>query len=175
MCWIPSHCKIYGNEQADRIAKRSLNLHSSIDIKIPKFDLLRIIKNKIYKKWQQEFNQIPIYKIKSNIEQWNTSFQKNRHHETVLAHLRLNCVREIHLIPHIENNFPLICNCDGSRLNLHHIFFDCSFYIAQRYILLQTLHNDKKNINLKNVLEDNQKYCNLVIQFLKSINFINKI
>ena len=165
---------MFGNEQADRIAKRSLELDVT-NINIPKPDLMRILRNNIYQKWQIEFDSITPYKVKSKIELWETSFNNNRKIETTLARLRLNCTRVLHLIPHIEGTFPIYCNCDGSRLSLHHLFFNCSFYINEREELLNQLYNDKKNFDLKNILEDNEKYCKLVIDYLKNIGYLNKI
>ena len=174
LCWIPSHCGVLGNEQADRIAKRATDEFIT-EIKIPKLDMLRIIKNKIYKHWQTKFNQINSYKIKDKIGHWESSYNVNRHKETILARLRLNCVRDIHLVPRIDGTFPLNCNCDGSRLTLNHIFFDCSYLIIEREPLINQLYKDKKNFTLKSILDDNENYCKLVIDFLKSTKFINKI
>ena len=41
LCWIPSHCNVLGNEQADRIAKRSLNLADITDINIPRKEYMK--------------------------------------------------------------------------------------------------------------------------------------
>ena len=100
LCWIPSHCGVLGNKQADRIAKRAINKHIT-EIKIPKLDMQRMIKCNISKHWQTNYNSVIFYKIKSKIRHWDTSYNKNRKVETVLARLRLNCVREIHLVPHL--------------------------------------------------------------------------
>ena len=174
LCWIPSHCGVLGNEQADRVAKRATD-EPITEIKIPKLDMLRIIKTKINQYWQNNFNYITTYKIKDKIGHWDSSFNVNRKKETILARLRLNCVRDIHLVPHIEGTFPLNCNCDGSRLSLNHIFFDCSYFIIEREPLIKQLYNDKKNLTLKSILDDSEEYCKLSIDFLKSINLYNKI
>ena len=126
-------------------------------------------------KWQREFNQIPCFKAKTEIEQWKTSFHKNRRHEIIFARLRLNCIKEFHLLPRIENSYPLRCTCDGSRQSLQHLFFDCGFYVNQRQILLDRLYKDKKPLVIKSLLENNLEYCELVIKFLENIRFISKI
>ena len=175
LCWVPSHCGVFGNVQADTLAKKALSSLYIEDIKLPKFDLIRQLKSRIYSTWQTEFNQAPLYKIKASVGHWITSYNKNRKYETVLARLRLNCVREIHLVPRIEGTFPLHCNCDGSRLSLYHIFFNCGYYINQRTDLIYMLQKDRKEFNLKSLLEDNQSYCDKVIKYLIDINYINKI
>ena len=80
----------------------------------------------------------------------------------------------LHLIPHIEGTFPLSCNCDGSRLTLHQIFFNCC-YTEQREPILNQLYEDKENFVLKSILADNDKYSKLVINFLKETNLYDKI
>ena len=142
---------------------------------MPKVDLMKQINKRIIMSWQSDFNQTPLYKIKDSVGHWITSYNTSRKCETVLARLRLNCTKEFHLVPRIEGTFPLHCPCDGSRLNLQHIFFDCGYYIPQRTNILSMLQNDRKQFNLKSLLEDNQIYCEEVIRFLKVINIFNKI
>ena len=138
-------------------------------------DLLSILKRKVYKHWQTEFDQTPMYKIKSVVGQWETSMNTNRRHEIVLARMRLNCVKGIHLLPRMEGTFPLECLCDGSRLTLAHIMFDCGFYINQRSRILERLRRDNKHVELRTILEDNNEYCSLVLQFLDDIDYMSKI
>ena len=175
LCYIPSHCNVFGNDQADRMAKRAINSHNIVDLKVPKIDLMKQVKRRIVASWQSEFNQTPLFKIKDTIGHWITCYNKSRKNETVLARLRLNCTKEIHLVPRIEGTFPLHCPCDGSRLSLHHIFFDCGYYIIQRSNILSILQNDRRQLNLKTLFEDNQKYCDAVLRFLKLTDLIDKI
>ena len=46
LCWIPSHCNVLGNEQADRIANRSLNSDTIKEIKIPRKEFMKSYKNR---------------------------------------------------------------------------------------------------------------------------------
>ena len=73
----------------------------------------------------------------------------------------MNTVKGIHLIPHIEGTYPLTCECDGSRLNLHHVFFNCNYYVVQRLPILDELSNNN--------------FYDLVLTFLKDKNFIKEI
>ena len=78
-------------------------------------DMMRILKQNIKKKWPNDWRVNPTRKIKECPETWESSFQENRLYETVLARLRVNCTKNIHLVPRIENNYPLYCDCNNQR------------------------------------------------------------
>ena len=62
--WVPSHWKVLGNEQADRIAKRANNLNIVTNIRNVKSDMLSNIKKR---HWQQQYDTYPAYTIKDKI------------------------------------------------------------------------------------------------------------
>merc|ERR1712121_162399 len=175
LCWIPSHCNVLGNEQADRIAKRSLNLADITNINIPRAELMKQAKKNIIKEWQREFDLINTYKVREKIEAWETTHHKNRNREVILARLRMNSVKGIHLIPHIEGTYPRTFQCDGSILDLTHVFFNCGHYVEQRWPLLEELYNNNLNYNLKDLLSDNETLCDLTLEFLKETDFLKEI
>ena len=114
-------------------------------------------------------------KYKERVSHWVTSYFPKRHMEVTIARLRLNCIKGIHLVPHIENTFPLTCTCDDSRLTLHHLFFSCDHYVMQRAPLLQYLRDNDKAFLMKNVVDDDFKLCELVYRFLSDINYLTKV
>ena len=87
----------------------------------------------------------------------------------------MNCIKRIHLIPHIEGTYPVVCNCDGSNISLHHIFFNCSHYVLERLPLIQILHENELNCNLKNILSDNDEIIDEVFKFLQKIDYLKDI
>ena len=89
--------------------------------------------------------------------------------------MRLNCVRGIHLIPRIENTYPLDCVCGESRLSLRHIFFNCPNYTIQRLPIITMLQRDNKAMNLKNLLGDDNAYSKHIMNYLRLIKFIDQI
>jgi len=50
-CWLPSHVSIPGNEEADSVAKSSLDLNESKS-KVPHSDFKHLINKYVYSKWQ---------------------------------------------------------------------------------------------------------------------------
>ena len=122
-----------------------------------------------------EYNNLQSPKVKEKVGNWESSYHINRHKEIILARLRLNCVRYIHLTPHIENTFPLMCNCDGSWLSLHHVFFNCNYYAVQRTELFNQIIEEKKEYNLKSILNDDDNFCEHVLNFIKESNLSNQI
>ena len=125
----------------------------------------------------RDWTALPISKIKEKIGKWESSYFNNRQKEVVLARIRLNCVRCIHLIPRIEGTHPKKCNCTVPNvdLTLHHIFFDCQKYVVQRQPLINMLRKDNKLFSMKNLLEDDFSYADIVYDFVKNANLLDDI
>ena len=174
LVWIPSHCNVFGNEQADRLAKRAVGLRNITSIRCPKDEMLKQAKKNIRNRWERDYAAIPMFKIKEVPGKWDSSYHSNRLKEVVLARLRLGCVRCIHLIPRIEGNYGKDCEC-GEKLTLSHIFFECHKYNVQRQPLINMLRDDNKLLSLKNLLEDNLFYGDQVYEFIKNSNLIDEI
>ena len=175
LCWIPSHCNVLGNEQADRIAKRSLELNTIKNINIPRKEFMKAYKILIYNQWQRQYDLLDKYKIKEKLGIWETSYQINRYREVKLARLRMGCVKFIHLTPHIQGTHPVVCNCDGSFISLNHIFFNCNYYTNQRLPLINMLIEDDLNLNLRNLLANNEDFIDEVFKFLNDTNLMKEL
>ena len=166
---------IFGNEQADRMAKRALELPNIERIKIPINDMMNMVKKSIYNEWSRQWQINNRFKIKDRILNWSSSYRKNRLEEIILARLRLNCIKSIHLIPRIENRVQPYCTCNNRRITLKHIIFECRQYMIQRHDIIHVLNRDNKELTVKNILSDNIEYCDIIIKFMRTINYINKI
>ncbi|CAL4067481.1 unnamed protein product, partial [Meganyctiphanes norvegica] len=173
LCWIPSHCGILGNEQADRLAGRALHTNAIADIRLPRQDFLRQVRVSIARSWQEDYDSYTFNRYKYKVGFWETSCHENRLYEVCLARLRLNCVKFIHLVPHIENTHPLRCPCDDSRMSLHHVFFNCGYYVFERLKLLDALRLQNLGHEVKYPLSDDVNFQSLVIDFLKNTNLLN--
>ena len=136
-----------------------------------------MVRISIRKMWSTEWSNTNILKIKEHLGKWETSCNENRLYEVVTARLRVNCTRNVHLIPRMERNYPLKCDCENNvhRLTLKHILFKCSKYNIQRENICKMLIDDDNEINLKNLFSDNNYYINEVIEFLKNIDMLKEI
>ena len=178
LCWIPSHTGISGNDHADRRAKRAIDQRITKDMKIPIQDLKRTITKNINKEWQRKWNNIHRYpkaKIKEKIGEWKSSNRRNRKEEIVLARSRVDTIKVADLIPRIEGRGIERCNYDNQRLHLYHIIFVCQRFSNERKKIIDMLDRDNKLHSLKNILYDDPRYCDAVLEYLWNINYINKI
>jgi ribonuclease HI len=87
-CWIPSHCNIFYNDVADRLAKcgASNNIEANLisNTKLAKYEIISILENAVRNKFFDKKSKLYscnrhlsklIYKLKLNA--WNTKFSQN--------------------------------------------------------------------------------------------------
>ena len=130
------------------------------------------------KEWQRKWDNIHRYpkaKIKEKIGEWKSSNRKNRKEEIVLARTRVDTIKVADLIPKIEGIGIERCNVDNQRLNLYHIIFVYQRFKNERKKILDLLDKDNKLHSLKNILSDDHRYCDAVLEYLWNTNYINKI
>ena len=132
-CWVPSHVGIYGNEVADKEAKKAV-LEKEIGYKkVPYSDMKIVIKQYIRNVWQERWaspsllNNIKYKKIRPNTLPWSSSNNSIRGYETRLSRLRIGHTLLTHRFI-FEQSDPPVCDFCQAVLTVEHILVDCQFY-----------------------------------------------
>ena len=93
LCWCPAHVGIPGNERADEIATEMARSDSIMsNDEIPYRDWYPVMRQKIKKKWAEEWLRIEmnkLRKLKDTVANWQSSQIENRKHSIILTRLRI--------------------------------------------------------------------------------------
>lgn len=143
--WIPGHSGIEGNDRADFLAKlaTSTSAPTNSDMHLHVKDQKNKIKNMIYFKWQNEFNNRELF-IKNTVNSVKTKSNIiiNRHDDVVLTRLRIGHTRLTHSHHLVGRRRPICGEC-GSLLDVRHILVDCpAFQETRRQHQLPDALND---------------------------------
>ena len=124
--WIPSHSGIYGNDQADHLAKTSLNLNFITKVPISTIDAINMVHNYYHDKFTKVCNPCPhtnSISIKTTRTLPDFLFT-SRSIQTLLSrlHLRVTYPTHHHILTKTAPRKCLHCN---TELSLIHIFLEC--------------------------------------------------
>ena len=178
--WVPSHLNIPGNNQADEMARKALDLEEiqnlPLDYSDYKIQIQRYLKDKWQNQWDERNegpNETRLYKTKPVLQCWSSSDRKSRQEEVILARLRLGtCLfNKKHIIPR-ENH--LMCQQCQVDLTPTHLIIDCPGYSLARTPITNYLNREGLPIAIEFVLNDHFPH-DLLFKFLKDTHFYNMI
>jgi ribonuclease HI len=166
--WIPSHVGIVGNEKADMEAKQATKEQISSHYKVINTDINRNIKELTRQNWQLEWNdeisrQNKLGTLKKTVERWKTIDHLIRKDQTIITRLRIGHTRLTHGYL-IERTNPPTCEC-SEQLSVKHIL-NCD---------INKQLQDKYGINYDTLGEDGKEALLKVIEYLKELNYYDKI
>ena len=175
LAWIPSHCGTRGNEEADKLAKQSLN---NTEIQTIPYDIHEHninINKYITNKWQKAWNEHreTFYKHIQPIVKYNCQTQtKNVHLESIYTSFILNNAPLNQNLSKIIKNLDPNCLACHTAETPHHYFFECHRYANIRKQLTDKLDQQGATHNVINLL----KLTNIIpttIDYIKHSNRFN--
>ena len=176
---IPGHSNIFGNMQADRLAKEALCLNRITDIPIDYQSIKSCIRQAITKYWQIQWTNTAratqLRRIKPLVEKWSSANRDVRQEEKVLARLRLGHTLYTHGYIYSRDARPICRNCQRPQ-TVEHIVLECSIYRGQRIKLQDFCNRERLPFNLQTVLGDTQPdLLNLLFIFLRETKVFEKL
>ena len=175
--WIPSHTGIPGNDNADKLAKESLDLTYITQSPYSSRDAHKIA----YKYFAQKatntwltMNQNALQPISLKPEHLPFPFLLTpRRTQVALTrlHLRVTWLTHQH---YFTKKPPISCHHCNVFNSIHHIFMVCPNFDTARQALIKQCHASKFSPNLNDIL-DGKFPIDIIINFLKACNTLNKL
>ena len=144
MLWVPSHCQIPGNDEADRLAELGTKLSQSEVPVTSKITQARIRREK----WK--IDHVRAAQTFQDRRQPRTEIEKNwpRDVRTLYARLRSGHAKELNYYSWlIEKDEDPSCKCGAEKETIEHVISECPLLDEKRKVL--KLQNIKTDIMVK--------------------------
>jgi ribonuclease HI/endonuclease/exonuclease/phosphatase family metal-dependent hydrolase len=166
LVWVPSHCGISGNEEADRAAKNALTDDVDHETKTNAIDWLKWIKHQQKTRRHQEWisGNNPMNIIKPNVRRYACNSSLPRRSQVVLSRLRMGYTRLTESY-RMQREMPPFCERCNRNVTVTHILWDCDEFGEARR---------KHGISV-NCLDDNLDQAKKTISYLKEIDLFYEI
>ncbi|XP_058816323.1 uncharacterized protein LOC131679600 [Topomyia yanbarensis] len=167
LCWIPGHCGINGNHEADRLAalgRRSTLLTNEVPGTDIKQDIERRIRTEVESKWRIERNLF-LRKIKGNLTRWDD--RASRKEQQIFSRLRTGHTMLTHK-GLFQGGNRTDCRTCNVALTVEHLLTRCPEYkeLRERYQIGDSIRDALSNDPVK----EEKLIC-----FLKDAQLYNQI
>lgn len=168
--WIPGHCGIRGNIEADHLA--ALGRRGTIFTRrVPGSDLKTWVSKQIENAWATQWDNVGragtrdffLRKIKNDISKWNDSSE--HHTQVVLSRLRTGYTRLSHSFDG-HSDFKTKCNTCNTHNTVEHILCRCPLYYGLR-------EKYKLSGSIREILNPSNE--EMLIRFLKDSSLFKNI
>ena len=147
ICWVPGHCQIKGNEEADRLAASGRANSRKLFVDVPGPDIRRLVRESSFNSFALTWigEQGHIQKVKEYPGKWTDRCCQKE--QRVLSRLRVGHTRVTHMHYLKRTAEPFCVACD-TRLDVEHILVNCIEYDHLREVhniqgsLREILSND---------------------------------
>ena len=133
--WVPSHCGIEGNEEADDAAVKAITDDTVLTItQTPHCDLKPLFKHYVLDQWQRLWNSDSnkMYEIQPDIRT-RMELPKKRRDQVVMSRLRIGHSNLTHVHLFTRSVAPSCPTCN-TVLTIKHIVIECPTYSNYRRI-----------------------------------------
>lgn len=164
--WVPSHCGIQGNEDADRNANQGRN-EELATTSVPGQDLRKHIRLLFAESWAKEWqnSNSPLRKIKNDTERWDDVELLKE--QRAISRLRTGVTRFSHSMTR-GTPFRVQCPICQIRNSVEHVLTVCPQYSEARA-------NNNIPDSIRDALGNNADTTSRVISFLKDVNLFFEI
>lgn len=179
LVWVPSHCSIQGNEEADSLAKVGAK-EGNIFERIINFDeYYSIIHQRTLENWQKSWNEGELgrwcYSINPKVktEPWFKGLNLNRSFIQTISRLMSNHYALDAHFYRIGLAGSNVCSCGEGFLDIEHLVWSCPEYNCARSQLSVALEaiSRRPGIPVRDVLASRDfSYLFAIEQFLKDID-----
>lgn len=167
LLWVPGHCGINGNVEADQLAAigRTGRMFTRA---VPGADLKHWVKSTIRVAWAQEWvnTRHPfIRKIKGETTPWTDT--ANRHDQLILSRLRVGHTHASHNMGS-RGPFHKICSTCNATMTVEHLLVNCPCYEGLR------VQHELPN-SIVDILANNTTNETTLLSFIKDAGLYNAI
>lgn len=177
LVWIPSHTKIFGNDQADSLANEGRGGEFPIELHLNYSEFLPGLKQQFWEVWIERWKQISETKGKIYGQLIQVPYKKlwfksygdlSRKEIVTFCRIRSgHCSSPEHLNRIGVKPDPL-CEC-GEIGSIIHLLFECPRFVHHSDILYHTIQQIYKNtpLNISNIILASPKIIKPLVNFLK--------